>query len=104
MGKGDKKTKRGKIVIGSSGVKRARKKKRSLAAVAPKAESKPVKEVEEEVIHPAKDVPKKTAKKAEEHVEGAEVKPKGAKTKKKIAGTDEEPAHEEPAHEEPSIG
>ena len=96
MGKGDKKTKRGKIVIGSSGVRRARKKKISVPAIALKAEPKPVKEVEETVIPPVKTVPKKTAKKAEEHVEGAEEKHKAAKPKKKTAESEPEPAHEEP--------
>ena len=97
MGKGDKKTKRGKIIIGSSGVKRSRKKKNIHTAVAPKAEPKPVKEVEEKVIAPVKAAVKKTAKKAEEHVEGAEVKPKATKAKKKKAEGEDEPAHEEPS-------
>ncbi|MDX9694391.1 MAG: 30S ribosomal protein THX [Bacteroidales bacterium] len=43
MGKGDKKTKRGKIVIGSYGKRRPRKDKPTMAAPAakPKAEVKP---------------------------------------------------------------
>jgi 30S ribosomal protein S31 len=41
MGKGDKKTKRGKIVIGSSGVRRARKKKNRKPATLSKPETKP---------------------------------------------------------------
>ena len=40
MGKGDKKSRRGKIVIGSSGVRRQKKKKPTLAASVPKPKSK----------------------------------------------------------------
>lgn len=40
MGKGDKKSKRGKIAIGSSGVSRKRKKAKKVAA--PKVKAKPV--------------------------------------------------------------
>ena len=89
MGKGDKKTKRGKIIIGSSGVKRARKKPGQHSATAVKAEPKQSKEAEEAVVA-AKAAQKKTAKKAEDHVEGAEEKPKAAKAKKKPADTDGE--------------
>jgi len=97
MGKGDKKTKRGKIIIGSSGVRRTRKKKGIIKSVAPKAEPKPVKDAEELVIPAVKPAPKKTAKKVVEQVEGAEVKPKAVKTKKKKTEGEEEPAHEEPS-------
>jgi 30S ribosomal protein S31 len=97
MGKGDKKTKRGKIIIGSSGVRRTRKKTKHVAPVAVKAEPKPNKEVEEQVIPPVKAAPKKSAKKVEEHVGVTEEKPKVAKTKKKAAGGEAEAAHEEPA-------
>jgi ribosomal small subunit protein bTHX len=96
MGKGDKKTKRGKIIIGSSGVSRSRKKKTNIAPVAAKAEPKPKKEVEEQVI-PTHTAPKKTAKKAEDQVVVAEEKPKAAKTKKKVAEGDTEAASEESA-------
>ncbi|MEI7897788.1 MAG: 30S ribosomal protein THX [bacterium] len=83
MGKGDKKSKRGKIIIGSSGVSRSRKKKRTILPVAAKAEPKPKKEVEELVESVVKTAARKTAKKAEDHATGAEEKPKAAKAKKK---------------------
>ncbi len=84
MGKGDKKTKRGKIVIGSSGVRRARKKKKIITVVAAKAEPKPKTEIEGIEVPVVKTSPKKTAKKAVEHSDGKEEKPKAAKTKKKV--------------------
>ena len=90
MGKGDKKTKRGKIIIGSSGIKRARKKKSPLAAVAPKPAPKPLKEVEETAISSAKPAAKKPAKKAEEHAEATEDKLKASKTRKKSSEGDVE--------------
>ena len=97
MGKGDKKTKRGKIIIGSSGVSRSRKKKNTPAPVAAKAEPKPKKEVEEQVIPAVQAAPKKAAKKTEEHAEGTEEKHKATKAKKKNAEGEEEAEHEEPA-------
>ena len=51
MGKGDKKTKRGKIVIGSYGVRRPRKKSKKFI-VEKVLESKPKKPVEEQIIKP----------------------------------------------------
>ncbi len=58
MGKGDKKTKRGKIVIGSSGVTRQRKKKNSISIKpAPPVVEPPKK---------AKSPSKKSAQKTEE--------------------------------------
>ena len=54
MGKGDKKTKRGKIVIGSSGVRRARKKKGRKPDILHKAEPKP-KDILEQ--HPTVQIP-----------------------------------------------
>jgi len=102
MGKGDKKTKRGKIVIGSSGVSRARKKKRSKSGMVHKVESKPndilehnptvqipeispmLEQVEEKVTKkPA--VKKAAPKKPVEKVVEGESKPKPAKSKKKAA-------------------
>jgi ribosomal small subunit protein bTHX len=101
MGKGDKKTKRGKIIIGSTGVRRPRKKKRYKPVIVQKAEPKakeipevkpvelvpeiaPVTEqVEEKAPKKAavkKAAPKKQAEKAEEDAP----KPKAAKTKKKV--------------------
>ena len=71
MGKGDKKTKRGKIVIGSYGVRRPRKNKPTMAAPAskpkaavkaePKAKAEP--KVKAKAEHKETPKPKKTAKK-----------------------------------------
>lgn len=58
MGKGDKKSKRGKIVIGSYGVRRPRKKKNTMA-VAPEVPPQPSQEVE---ITTPQAKPKKPAK------------------------------------------
>ncbi len=99
MGKGDKKTKRGKIIIGSFGVTRSARKKKRTIPVAVKAEPTSKKEVEETVIPSEKTAPRKTAKKVEEHVEIAEAKAKTTKTKKKVAEGEAEPAV---SHEEPS--
>lgn len=88
MGKGDKKTKRGKIVIGSSGVRRARKKKKTVAPVTAKVELKVKKEVEERVVPPAKPAPKKAAKKTAAVTGAVEEKPKAARAKKKTAEGD----------------
>jgi len=96
MGKGDKKTKRGKIIIGSAGVRRSRKKKGTKPHT-PKAGPKPVKEVEEAIATPVKTAPKK-ARKAEEVVEGAETKPKTPKARKKK--TEEEAGPEKEAVQE----
>lgn len=98
MGKGDKKTKRGKIVIGSSGVRRARKKKGHKHGVLNKALTKPkdilepnpaviVPEIipvveQAEVKAPRKTAVKKAApKKPAEKAEKGEPKP--TKSKKK---------------------
>jgi 30S ribosomal protein S31 len=100
MGKGDKKTKRGKIVIGSSGVRRARKKKGRKSGIVQKSEPMP-KDILEQ--HPTVQIPeispmgeqveekvtkkpavKKAApKKPVEKVVEGEPKPKSTKTKKK---------------------
>lgn len=71
MGKGDKKTKRGKIVLGSYGVRRSRKKKSAVAAIpskskpAVKAEAKPKAEPKAKAKAEPKEAtkPKKTTKK-----------------------------------------
>jgi|WetSurMetagenome_2_1015567.scaffolds.fasta_scaffold290764_2 30S ribosomal protein S31 len=102
MGKGDKKTKRGKIVISSYGVRRARKKKGLRHGILhkPVEEAKPldtleqnpvvlipeitpvVEQVEEKA--PRKTAVKKAApKKPAAKVEEAETKPKATKSKKK---------------------
>jgi 30S ribosomal protein S31 len=113
MGKGDKKTRRGKIVIGSFGVRRPRKKSKKLNVEKPLG-PKPKKPVEEQVIMPVetpeipevkvttpipeeipavkkpvrKAAPKKTTEKAEKPEKAAKVekeaaKPKTPKTRKK---------------------
>jgi len=113
MGKGDKKTKRGKIVIGSYGVRRIRKKKRVIAPlvkikIEPKIKETKVKEekkiiliepvveiqvseaVEEKVTKKAP--AKKSAKKAVVETAAPEIKPeskpKVAKTRKKSETSD----------------
>lgn len=109
MGKGDKKSKRGKIVIGSFGVRRSKKKKKTVPAVKNLAEPKPKKSAPEKVTavpeplvdaHVAEEAAKKSAaKKATKKVaEGGEEKPKTPKAKKKAS--DETPAQaEEPKQE-----
>ena len=100
MGKGDKKTKRGKIVIGSSGVRRARKKKSRNPGILIKPEPKPKVSIEQnpvvvvpEIIPVVEQVeekaPRKTAvkkavpKKPAEKVDEGASKPKPkAKSKK----------------------
>lgn len=97
MGKGDKKTKRGKIIIGSFGVSRPSRKKKSVAQPVAKAEPKPKKsEVDEKLVPPAKAAPKKSTKKAEEHLETAEEKPKTSKSRKKTSEGEVE-SHDTPA-------
>jgi len=101
MGKGDKKTKRGKIVIGSSGVRRARKKKGYKHGILHKAEPKPkdtfeqnpvvlVPEIKPVVEQVEEKAPRKTAakkaapKKPAVKVDVGEQKPKPTKSKKKV--------------------
>ena len=100
MGKGDKKTKRGKIVIGSYGVRRAHKKKGRTPGILQKTEPKikdtpeqipvlPVPEIIPVVEPVVEKVVRKTAikkaapKKPVEKVVEGEPKPKSTKTKKK---------------------
>jgi 30S ribosomal protein S31 len=116
MGKGDKKSRRGKIIIGSFGVRRSRKKiktsfvrkvqepaakkpvEEQLVIPIPVEEAPVIAEVTEEaapVKKPARKAPaKKPAAKAEETKE--EAKPKAPKPRKKPAGPaekkDEPPA------------
>ncbi len=73
MGKGDKKTKRGKIILGSSGIKRPKNKKKSISVEV--VAQKPIKEA----------AAPKPAKK--EKVETAEVKPAEKKTTSKKTPT-----------------
>ena len=103
MGKGDKKTRRGKIVIGSYGVKRARKKKKGIV-VPPKPKeieiiAKPLEEpvkviLAETVIAEKKPVKKAPAKKAAIKTEDAGVKPKSPKPRKKSEPKEQGPAAE----------
>jgi 30S ribosomal protein S31 len=100
MGKGDKKTRRGKITIGSSGVRRSRKKKGYKPAILQKAalapmetpepvpvvivpETPPVVEQTEEKA-PKKAAVKKAAPK-KPSAKSEEGEPKQAKTRKKPA-------------------
>ena len=87
MGKGDKKTKRGKIVIGSFGVRRARKKKDAIVASPKITSPEQSEEIEEQMVSAVKPAPKKTVKKPAEQVP-AEEKTKTPRVKKKSA-TDE---------------
>jgi len=78
MGKGDKKSRRGKIILGSSGVRRPKSKKKAFVKVevvekvkkvaeAPKAEPKPKVKVAEVVADTKSEItlaPEKTVKKA----------------------------------------
>lgn len=103
MGKGDKKSKRGKIVIGSFGVRRAKRRKTN-PALATKTEPKPKKSAEKPVVAPVAEIteeqaikkaaPKKTTKKTAEGTESVE-KPKASKAKKSVGETAEPPAAEE---------
>jgi 30S ribosomal protein S31 len=85
MGKGDKKTKRGKIIIGSSGVSRAKKKRNTTPSAGVKSEPKPI-STEIEAESPAK----KTTKKDEV----AEVTDDKAKSSKAKKAADELPLEE----------
>ena len=101
MGKGDKKTRRGKITIGSTGVRRPRKKKSHKPVILAKASPPPketpeiapalvipetipvLEKVEEKPLKktPAKATTKKTSAKTAE----VEAKPKPARSRKKTA-------------------
>src|SRR5512138_227860 len=101
MGKGDKKTRRGKIIAGSFGVRRPRRKKSSPVIKAVKPAEKPKKaprtevpEIAEPVVEvaavvpepaavPEKKAPRKTVKKAVEGEAPKEPKPKAPRAKKK---------------------
>ena len=65
MGKGDKKTRRGKITMGSHGVSRPRKKSTGKVVAAPKV----VKAAKAPKTETAKAAPKKAAKKAAKKAE-----------------------------------
>ena len=74
MGKGDKKSKRGKISMGSYGVRRPRKKSTPvIIAKKPKAKAKPITEPKAKAVPKAKTAPKTKA---------APKTKTGAKTKK----------------------
>lgn len=66
MGKGDKKTKRGKITMGSYGVRRPRKKQKAITKAAPKVKKtaeKPKAAAKPKPAAKKKAAPKKTDKK-----------------------------------------
>jgi len=117
MGKGDKKTKRGKITLGTFGVRRLRKKRSKAATIVTKAKDKTVEIVEtvvveetasitvETVAEPkvvAEEIPVKTAKPAKEKKETKSEKvekpAKAAKTVKPEKA--EKPAKEPKAKKE----
>lgn len=89
MGKGDKKTKRGKIVIGSSGVRRARKKNKHVMPSKANPEPRPAPAVDAAPAEPAKEAARKSVKKTAENREVPTEKVKAVKTKKKSSETDE---------------
>lgn len=108
MGKGDKKSKRGKIVIGSFGVRRSKKRKKTTPSATVQKEPKPLKTKTVEAGLPqesladaqgAGETAKKTVKKSVKKVtEGVDEKPKAAKPKKRAE--DELPNHPEGATQE----
>ena len=87
MGKGDIKTKRGKIIAGSYGVRRPRKE--TAAYVAPVKKEKPAAKVEkdatEEKVAPKKPAAKKAAAKKSAAKKTAEKKPAAKKAPAKKA-------------------
>jgi len=77
MGKGDKKSRRGKIVMGSNGVRRPRKKRKAIVVAATTVKVK-------KVVEKAKPEPKPKAKAAEPVVvSGSEIAPAPEKAVKK---------------------
>ena len=100
MGKGDKKTKRGKIIIGSFGVSRPRLKRKvyvpSAVAAKPAIELNEVEVIAEDQAAKKKPVAKKTSKKEVEDIQIVEGQPEVKKTKK--------PAAKKPASEEIQFG
>lgn len=101
MGKGDRKSKRGKIIKGSFGVRRRRKVKKSFVAPSPKETVKatPVTTPEAEEAKPARTVrpattakaaTKPAAKKSEKEAGNAAEKPANAATKTKKAAAKKE--------------
>ncbi len=96
MGKGDKKSKRGKIIIGSYGVRRASRKRKASSLAATRAEKQPVEiaviagepvDIPVAAVEPLKAEEKKVTRKttARKAAEGDSEKPKASKTKKKTA-------------------
>jgi 30S ribosomal protein S31 len=94
MGKGDKKSKRGKIIMGSYGVRRPSRKLKGSSPVSTKAEEKTKKtalaievpvEVPVTVVEEPRSEEKKTTRKApaKKVAEGETEKPKAVRTKKK---------------------
>jgi|WetSurMetagenome_2_1015567.scaffolds.fasta_scaffold1162967_2 30S ribosomal protein S31 len=86
MGKGDKKTKRGKITIGSYGVRRPKKEKKYVAPEPVKELKKKTVLKEEVVVEnaiPMEEKPKKVKKALAPKEKATEEKPKAKKTTKK---------------------
>jgi 30S ribosomal protein S31 len=83
MGKGDKKTKRGKIIMGSYGVRRPQRKKQDVAAVSKPLITK-VKVAKPEEVEVAKEKKKPVIKKAaaEKKEEAVATAPKKKTTRK----------------------
>ncbi|MBP6978761.1 MAG: 30S ribosomal protein THX [Bacteroidales bacterium] len=96
MGKGDKKSKRGKITIGSYGVRRARKKKRTSPRIVSAPKEKEVKKVpvveEPIVIEPVMVVPEPMAEVTIEEVPVAVEKPEKQVKKEPVRKTVKEKA------------
>lgn len=93
MGKGDKKTRRGKIVIGTSGVRRARKKKKLSRKPVTKPEPLTTASIGEKPVEGVKETVKKSPKKSAETTPPAPEKPKVIRSRKKAAETPETPEH-----------
>ncbi|NCA77117.1 MAG: 30S ribosomal protein THX [Alphaproteobacteria bacterium] len=91
MGKGDKKTRRGKIVIGTSGVRRARKKKKTFRKTAASHEPLNTASIVEKPVEIVKEPIKKSPKKSAETTPPAPEKPKVARSRKKPAESSETP-------------
>jgi len=117
MGKGDRKTRRGKLFLGSYGVLRPRKRKHAISVVTstkkktagadksppskPKAESKPAPEpVPEPVVEEVKAGTEK-AKPAAEEKKPAPKKPAAAKSAEKKDADNKEAAEEKSSKEKP---
>ncbi len=91
MGKGDKKTRRGKIVIGTSGVRRARKKKQTSRKSVKNPEPVKVAAIVETPVEAVKEPIKKSPKKITESTPPTAEKPKTVRSRKKTTESPETP-------------